>query len=69
MKKQSVNLRKRGLPSGKVSLYLDIYHHGVRDYEYLRLYLLPGDSRAVREKNRETMSQPTARSGMATDIV
>ena len=55
MKKQSVNLRKRGLPSGKVSLYLDIYHHGVRDYEYLRLYLLPGDSRAVREKNRETM--------------
>ncbi|MBT3423209.1 MAG: site-specific integrase [Bacteroidetes bacterium] len=35
-----VTLRKRE-KGGKVSLYLDYYHKGKRNYEYLRLYLNP----------------------------
>ena len=53
MSKQSVRLRQRKMPSGNISLYLDIYHKGVRSYEYLHLYLSP--DRKDKEKNRETM--------------
>jgi len=53
--KHSVKLRRRKLPSGKVSLYLDIYQGGQRSYEYLNLYLLPGTDREVREHNRQMM--------------
>lgn len=55
MKKTSVKLRKRKMSSGMVSLYLDIYRQGKREYEYLRLYLVPPTSRADKEKNKETM--------------
>jgi len=51
--KQSVRLRQRKMPSGNISLYLDIYHKGVRSYEYLHLYLSP--NKKDKEKNRETM--------------
>jgi len=34
-----VKLRERKLDSGKVSLYLDIYHKGKRSYEFLDLHL------------------------------
>jgi integrase len=37
--KMSVKLRKRKLANGNLSLYLDIYHGGKRQYEFLRLYL------------------------------
>ena len=51
--KQSVKLRQRKMQSGNISLYLDIYHKGVRSYEYLHLYLSP--DRKDKEKNRDTM--------------
>ncbi|MBR4886808.1 MAG: site-specific integrase [Muribaculaceae bacterium] len=53
--KESVKLRKRKLTTGNTSLYLDIYLNGKREYEYLKLYLIPETSRADKEKNRETM--------------
>ena len=53
--KESVKLRKRKLSTGNTSLYLDIYLNGKREYEYLKLYLIPETSRADKEKNRETM--------------
>ena len=54
-KKHSVALRRRKLPSGKTSLYLDIYQGGVRTCEHLRLYLIPENNRKDREANRETL--------------
>ena len=51
--KQSVRLRQRKMPSGNISLYLDIYCKGARSYEYLHLYLSP--DKKDKEKNRETM--------------
>ena len=56
MNRQSVTLRRRTLPSGNVSLYLDIYHGGVRTYEYLKLYLVKEKGRKDKEKNRQTMA-------------
>lgn len=53
--KESVKLRRRLMPSGNTSLYLDIYRRGVRRLEYLRLYLIPERNRADKEKNRQTL--------------
>lgn len=49
-----VRLREKKLKSGGISLYLDKYVNGRRDYEFLRLYLVPERSQADREKNRQT---------------
>ena len=53
--KQPVRLRQRKMPSGNTSLYLDIYHKGVRTYEYLHLYLIPEHNRKDKETNKQTM--------------
>lgn len=53
--KDPVKLRERRTRTGAVSLYLDIYAAGVRRYEYLHLYLLPGTTKEIKDKNRETM--------------
>ena len=50
-----VTLRRRELPSGKVSLYLDIYIDGDRRCEHLRLYLVPEKTREDKAANRETL--------------
>jgi len=52
---EPIRLRKRLLKDGRQSLYLDLYHNGKREYEYLKLYLIPEKSRADKEKNKQTM--------------
>ena len=53
--KEPVRLRQRKMASGNISLYLDIYIDGKRNYEYLNLYLIPETSRSYKTKNAETL--------------
>lgn len=53
--KEPIRLRQRKTSTGNVSLYLDIYLNGKRSYEYLKMYLVPGSSKADKEKNRQTL--------------
>lgn len=52
---EPIRLRKRLLKDGRQTLYLDLYHNGKREYEYLKLYLIPEKSRADKETNKQTM--------------
>jgi integrase len=53
--KESIRLRKRKLSTGNTSLYLDIYRNGVRQYEYLKLYLIPEKTKEDKDKNKQTL--------------
>ena len=53
--KESIRLRKRKLATGNTSLYLDVYRNGVRQYEYLKLYLIPEKTREDKDKNKQTL--------------
>ena len=53
--KESIRLRQRKMATGNISLYLDMYRNGVRQYEYLKLYLIPEKTRADKDKNRQTL--------------
>ncbi len=55
-----VTLRQR-TKGDKVSLYLDYYHKGKREYEYLELYLFPEPEKGKltkeqKESNKETLA-------------
>jgi integrase len=55
----TVTLRQRK-KGNKISLYLDYYNEGKRDYEYLQLYLIPEPekgklTREQKEENRKTI--------------
>ena len=50
----SVKLRKKKIAGGKLSLYLDIYHNGQGQYEFLKLYLFKGTNTTTKEGNKET---------------
>lgn len=54
-RKAVVRLRQRTISGGRHSLYLDIYVNGRREYEFLKLYLIPERTREDKEHNRETM--------------
>ena len=55
--KEPVRIRQKRLKGGNASLYLDIYSHGVRKYEFLGLYLIPELTPADRARNSETMAR------------
>lgn len=54
--KEPVKIRFRELADGTKSIYLDIYKDGVRRYEFLKLYLHPGKSEAIRRRNAATLA-------------
>lgn len=58
--KEPIKLRSRLLRNGSRSLYLDYYHNGQRDYEYLNLYLLPDNAPGAKVQNENTMRAATA---------
>ncbi|MGM9846051.1 MAG: tyrosine-type recombinase/integrase [Muribaculaceae bacterium] len=60
MKKQRARLRTRKLSDGRESLYIDIYSDGRRQYEFLKMYLIPPTNRAAVTANKETMRRAEA---------
>jgi len=58
--KEPIRLRIKKLAKGNQSLYLDFYFEGKREYEFLKLYLMPETSAANKEANRETLKLANA---------
>ena len=53
--KEIVKLREKQLKNGSKSLYLDFYLNGERRYEFLRLYLNPGNDKTTKAKNKNAI--------------
>lgn len=54
--KEPVRIRYKALSDGSQSVYLDIYRDGKRQYEFLKLYLIPETSAAVKAQNKATLA-------------
>lgn len=54
-KKEPVKLREKVLANGNISLYLDIYRNGKREYEFLKLYLIKERTAQDRKQNEQTL--------------
>jgi integrase len=54
--KGPVQLRFKKLKNGGQSAYLDIYFGGVRTYEFLKIYLRPGNSKEDKQYNKEQLA-------------
>jgi integrase len=65
--KEPIRLREKKLANGNVSLYLDTYINGKREYEFLKLYLIPERSSQDKKQNEETLR--TAKAVKAQRIV
>ena len=53
--KELVRIRQKTLANGNDSIYLDIYNNGKRNYEFLKLYLIPERNSSDKAKNKETL--------------
>lgn len=51
----TITLRQKELANGNASLYLDIYDHGKRKFEFLSLYLLPEIDAETKARNKQTI--------------
>lgn len=58
--KEPVRLRMKTLANGSKSLYLDVYREGKRQYEFLKLYLIPESTAADKQQNIETLRTANA---------
>ena len=65
----SVKLRQKKIAAGKISLYLDIYHNGQRQYDFLKLQLLKGTDSRIKAMNKETLElAETIRANRQTEL-
>jgi len=55
--KEPVTIRDKRLKDGSRSLYLDIYRDGRREYEFLKLYIVPERTPIDKMQNKETLLQ------------
>lgn len=53
--KEPVRIRFKKLANGNQSIYLDIYKDGERQYEFLKLYLVPDKTPSAKMQNEETL--------------
>lgn len=53
--KEAIRLRTKKLSNGNLSLYLDYYKDGVREYDFLKLYLVPERTPADKIQNEGTL--------------
>lgn len=58
--KEPVRVRQKKIKNGNISLYLDIYRNGRREYEFLKLYLVPEKNRDDKERNKQTLALANA---------
>lgn len=54
--KEPIKLRQRRLRNGNISLYLDLCIDNRREYEFLKLYLVPERTKADRDANKRTLA-------------
>ncbi|WP_162427846.1 site-specific integrase [Pontibacter pudoricolor] len=54
--KEPVKLREKKLKNGNLSLYLDFYYDGVREFEFLKLHILENPKTQLeKESNKKTL--------------
>lgn len=54
-KNEAVTLRQKPMRNGGYSLFLDIHENGRRRKEYIKLYLVPEETKTDRQKNKQTL--------------
>ncbi|MBD5191425.1 MAG: site-specific integrase [Bacteroidales bacterium] len=58
--KEPVRLRFKNLKNGNKSIYLDVYRDGVREYKFLKLYLIPETDTLSKTQNENTLQAANA---------
>lgn len=58
--KEPIRLRFKALSNGNQSLYLDYYQNGKREYEFLKLYLIPETTPQDKVANANTLNAANA---------
>jgi len=56
----TITLRQKPIKDGNISLYLDYYEKGKREYEFLDLYLIPDDAPEAKRLNQATLKKAAA---------
>lgn len=58
--KEPIRLRFKELANGNKSIYLDYYKDGKREYEFLKLYIIPEKNASAKIQNEETLRTANA---------
>lgn len=58
--KEPIRIRLKTLRNGNKSIYLDYYKDGNREYEFLKLYLIPEKTASAKIQNEETLKTANA---------